>query len=264
MLLDTSLCHLDLGSSPGLVGAVNVGLESWGEPGLNRYTEDTGLSLPVEVVTDGDWKWFEVAFTSPEILFGNASIGWHYPPTRCRVWLESSDTLAVGSFYTTGFVDSPGYPEPVIGGYAYCARSIYPVDAKVKTAVLTIGFTSGGSALNNPFTAITIADTVQSLPNFPYTMPTNAAQLQTDLRAAGWTGATVTATSATVWNVTIPNVPLSDWNMLNKIYWPEYSYTNEMGGTSTSDGISFFGTYVDSNNVVIKTKQFVRLGVAKI
>ena len=255
---------VSLGNSPGIAAAASIGLAAWGEPGLLRYTENTGISLPTEVVTEGDWKWLEVAFTSPEILFGNASIGWHYPPTRCRVWLERSDTLVVGSFYTTGFVDSPGYPEPVLGGYAYCARSIYPVDAKVKTAAMVVGYTSGGDTRNNPFTAITIASTVQNLPNFPYTMPTHAAQLQTDLRAAGWTGATVTASSATVWNVTIPSVPLTDWKMLNKIFWAEYTYTDMMGETATNDGISFQETYVDSNNVAIKTRQFVRLGVAKI
>ena len=241
-----------------------MGLQNWGEPGLTRYTEDTGISLPVEVVTDGDWKWLEVGFDSPEILMGNASIGWHYLPTRCRVWLERSDTLAVGSFYTTGFVDSPGYPIPIEGGFAYVIRSIYPADAKVKTAALTAGFSGGGDTRNNPIVALTIADTVQALPNFPYSMPTNAAQLQTDLRAAGWAGATVTASSATVWFIVIPNVSLTDWNMLNKVYWASYAFTDAMGNASTSDGQGFSGTYVDSNNVTIKPAQFVRLGVAKI
>jgi hypothetical protein len=246
------------------VAAANVGLESWGHPGLNRYSEDGGKNMAVEVVTDGDWKWLEVGFTSPEILFGNASIGWHHALSRCRVWLERSDTLAVGSFATTGFIDAPGYPIPVLGGYAYAARLIYPVDAKVKNAALAVGYTSGGDTRNNPFTAITIADTVQSLPSFPYTMPTHAAQLQTDLRAAGWAGATVTATSNIIWSITIPNVPLTDWVMLNKIHWAEYAYTDNLGNAAVNDGISFAGTYVDSNNVVIKPKQFVRLGVAKL
>ncbi|MEI6674947.1 MAG: hypothetical protein WCO57_07195 [Verrucomicrobiota bacterium] len=148
--------------------------------------------------------------------------------------------------------------------YEYAARLIYPRDAKVKTAALTAGFASGGDTRNNPFTAITIADTVQSLPNFPYTMPGGAAQLQTDLRAAGWTGATVTASSATVWSIVIPNVSLTDWSMLNKVYWASYAFTDALGNASTSDGQPFSGTYVDSNNVPIKTKQFVRLGVAKL
>jgi hypothetical protein len=258
------MCHVCLGSNPGIVAAATVGLESWGHPGLNRYSEDGGKNMAVEVVTDGDWKWLEVGFTSPEILFGNASIGWHHALSRCRVWLERSDTLAVGSFATTGFIDAPGYPEPVLGGFAYVARSIYPADAKVKTAALAVGYTTGGNVLNNPFTAVTIADEEVDLPNAPYTMPTDAAQLQTDLRAAGWTGATVTASSATVWAVTVPGVPLTEWVMVNKIHWAEYSYTDALGNAATSDGISFQGTYVDSNNVVIKPCQFARLGVAKI
>ncbi|MEI6674460.1 MAG: hypothetical protein WCO57_04700 [Verrucomicrobiota bacterium] len=262
-MLADSMCRLDLGE-PGLLPALNTGLEAWGEAGVIRYTENTGISMPIEIVTDGDWKWAEVGFISPEILQGNAMIGWIYPPTRCRTWMERNDTLVIANFQTTGFVDATGYPIPVLGGFAYAVRSIYPVDAKVKTAALTAGFTSGGDTRNNPITALTIADVVQSLPNFPYTMPGSAAQLQADLRAAGWTGATVTASSATVWSIVIPNVPLTDWNMLNKVYWPEYAFTDALGNAITSDGQSFAGTYVDSFNVPIKPKQFIRMGVRKL
>lgn len=45
-------------------------------------------------------------------------------------------------------------------------------------------------------TGITLFRSAVSLPNYPYAMPSQASALQTDLRAAGYTGATVSSTSA--------------------------------------------------------------------
>jgi len=216
---------------------------------LTRIVDENGAN--------GWEKWFDVGFDVPEILSGSAAStligsGVSYE----LIWSED-----LGSWVTGRFVDCAGSPvDNGNGTWRYWCRSIYPCRAEHSTAHLWAEPTEGQQdTRNNPLTALRIAGALQSLPHFPYTMPTAAAQLQTDLRALGWTGATVTATSAVAWRIDIPSVPVSSYEIDSKIYWPYYiSY----GGlfAFVVDGLNFSGIFLNGAGVQTNmTTQFCRL-----
>lgn len=130
------------------------------------------------------------------------------------------------------------------------------------TAQLGINGNISPDIRNNLFTGLTLAGVVQTLPNFPYTMPGDAATLQTDMQAAGWAGATVTASSSTIWEILVPNVSLTAYGQANKIAWPIYQNGTDMFGKPTySSGADFYGACVDSSGTIIKGKAFGRLKI---
>ena len=266
MLYEASMCRLHLGAQPGIMPALNGGLDAWGHAGLERYYSGTGTEtvLASEIVKDGSGWWYEVGFISPERLDGNASTGWTYRNDRLHVWLEWSEDLI--NWSTGPFVDAPGNPVPVLGGFAYSARSIYTQDSLVKTgAMLVTSTTDAGDSRNNPLTALTVKNVVQTLAHAPYTMPTDAALLQTDLRAIGWTGATVVATTDVDWQISLPTVDFTAYNTITKIFWPSYLVPNDTGAVvNPCDGFLFAGTYIDPNRFrCALNKQFARLGIRK-
>jgi hypothetical protein len=119
------------------------------------------------------------------------------------------------------------------GGYDYWARSTYPIASEEKTGSVEIEQTARNDARDTPITAMTLNVEVQDLPNFPYALPTDAALLQADLRTAGWAGATVTASSATIWKITLPNVAVTTYTSAWRAYFPGY-YVPDMYGELTN------------------------------
>lgn len=226
--------------------------------------QDLGSGLLYRVVQDGGETWHEVGFLSPtNTLIGNAADGWTDPTGHLLFRFERSDDLQT---WDHDLISAPGSPEAVgDGDYVYWARSKYPIDSDIKTGHIWQESTAArGDSRNNPFTSITLAGAVQDLPNYPYTMPTDAAQLQTDLRAAGWDGATVVASSDIAWRIDIPSVSLTERISPGKIYWPVYLVPDIFGNVvNPFDGVSFIGEWVNSNNVrTANDKQFFRLGVS--
>lgn len=138
-----------------------------------------------------DAKWFEVGFRSPEILSGNASAGWTDPRGYVRLELQSSVDLqnwAMGQFVdcaSTAISNGDGT-------FDYWSRCIIPHHWEAVLVDLTVTSDRSGKSI----TAISVMLAAVALSGFPYAMPADAARLQTDLRAAGYTGATVTSTSA--------------------------------------------------------------------
>lgn len=249
------------------MGGLNGGLDAWGHRGhigLDEYAASLMHRIVEEVGPNGAEKWFEVGFISPTLLAGDASVGWVNSDCRGRVWLEWSEDLV--NWDTRKMVDCARTAIPDgEGNYEYWARSSLPQDSQISIGQLLVGDTNG-DARNTPITALTILDVAQTLPNFPYTMPADSAQLQTDLRAAGWAGATVTATAATTWTIAIPNVAFTAYYQQTKAFWPGY-YVADMFGSLTIlvDGISFDGQFVNSVGTRTKLKkQFVRMGVSGI
>ena len=266
MLGASSMVRISLGDNPSILPALNAGIEAWGHPGIERYSDPSSLlNLANEIVTEAAAKWYEVGFLSPELLDGNAQTGWIYRSGRVHVWLEWSDDLI---HWSTGkYVDAPGSPEVIKGGILYSARSIYSQDSVVKTGHMWCESSSvyGGDTRNNPFTSLTLNNVVQSLPNFPYTMPTGAAQMQTDLRALGWTDVTVVATSDIDWKIEIPGVNFTAYSTKNFVGWPDYLVPDYFGNlVNHCNGFNFTGDFVDPNGLrCTLNKQFARLGIRR-
>lgn len=218
--------------------------------------------LEYRITDDGLEKWFEVGFALDSIWTGNATTGWTDAAGFVKLDLERSENLT--AWATGEFVNCAGSPALVGTAYAYWARSHFPVDSEEKIGVLTCE-SNGGDARNNPFTSITINNIVQTLPHYPYTMPTDAAQLQADLRAAGWTGATVVATSATVWTITISTVHQTDYSTTSRVAWPVYYVADMYGALTTAvNGRDFTGEFVNEAGVrTAVPKQFARLRISQ-
>jgi len=229
------------------------------DPLIFRTTEANG--------PNGIEKWWEAGFVVCDEmgLTGSAATGWTDVQKVLRLTLERSENLTA---WTHGdWLDCAG--SPVANGdgtHTYWSRSPLPMDSKIKTGVVVFNGGVYPDDRNNPLTALTLAGVVQALPGFPYTMPTDAARMQADLRAYGWAGATVTANSATDWIITILGVNMSVYSSDHKVYWPGYLTADMFGAlTNTSDGLLAFGNWQNSAGVrTYVDKQFARQGLTLI
>jgi hypothetical protein len=215
----------------------------------------------MRVVTQSGKKWFEFGFLSADILEGSALLGWSDPGAFCVLSPQWSEDLV--NWVDGQFVDAPvPFIDNGDGSAWYWSRARYPVDSAVKTATLTASQQAGDSR-NNPLTGITVAGSLLSLPHYPYTMPTAAAQLQTDLRAAGYPAAVVSAESDVDWSITIPGASYTSFSQYSGVTWPTYSYAGPTG-TTTISGQGFALDAVDEAGVPIKKRAFARLVIRKI
>lgn len=219
------------------------------------------------VVDDAGEKWFEMGFAMDHLLSGNPAAGWTDAGNYFRIDYEWSPDLVTWS--AGKFVNAP---TPVInngdGTWQYWARALNPVDAAVKSGDIRVssgyngqlGNIVSGDTRNNPFTALTIAGVAQALGGFPYTMPTDAARMQTDIRALGWTGATVESSSSTVWRIIIPAINYTSYAQSSKVFWPVYLVADMFGVVNQPvDGAGLTGTLVDAAGTPIFNKAFGRL-----
>lgn len=215
------------------------------------------------IVEDAGEKWFEFGFKIDCQLTGNSAAG----------WLDDGNYIRLDPQYSIDLVNwSAGKflpaPVPVVevtpGIWEYWSRAINPVDSAIKTGQLSAGFpgiySSQGDSRNNPFTSLVIAGVAIALPRFPYTMPTDAAELQEDIRAAGWPTATVTASSDVIWSIILPDVNLAAYTQYSQVGWPTYMVANMYGAlVNPVSNASFVGTYVDPSGMAIAPKGFARL-----
>ena len=240
---------------------------------LERYVPwpETPNSLPAltySTPVEADEQWFEVAFQVPAALglTGNAAAGWTDPGGHFRLEIQHSTDLVTWSMAV--MVDAAGSPADIGGGLLeYRLRSPQPIQSKVRVGQLLADVTSlSADGRHNPIILVTLAGIDQDLPNYPYQMPSDAAQLQTDLRAAGWTGATVQAAGSSDWQIAVPDVPMSEWRADNMVSWPSYFIEWGIFGEAIySTGIGFLGTYVNTNNTVTQNpRQFCRLKYNKL
>lgn len=171
--------------------------------GHRAVFRDPDYELPqlgFEMVTDTDAQWLEVAFISPSLLTGNATAGWTWSNGQHDLALRIEISEDLLTWTNAEVEDAAGSPATVTGGYEYKARTLIPSRWNTVLIDLDISSNRGWKSI----TALSLLGTPVSLPNFPYAMPADAATLQTDLVAEGYTGATVTVTAAP-WTVSILN-----------------------------------------------------------
>lgn len=147
--------------------------------------------LQHRMTEDSAGRWFEVGFQSLEELAGNAGDGWQDPRGYCTLILQRSADLQ--TWTEGGFEDCAGSPAELMdGSWEYWSRTPVPQEWFDVLSDERIVSTRYGKSI----TGISLGGTAVALPNYPYDMPSEAAALQADLRAAGYTGATVSSTSA--------------------------------------------------------------------
>ena len=216
-------------------------------------------------------KWFEFSFRMDHLLTGNAAAGWTDAGNYFRI--EPQWSLDLVDWSMGKFIPAP-VPVVDLGGgvYEYWARAIHPVDSAVKSAQISCrsraawdgqNGTIGGDTRNNPITGITIAGVALALGGFPYALGT--AGEDTRMTAAlqpFYPGATVVATSNIVWDITIPNVNLTAFGQINRIFWPGYLVADIFGAlTITIASADLSGNFVKVAGVAIYTKAFARLKI---
>jgi hypothetical protein len=214
---------------------------------------------------NGPEKWFEVGIPveASETLTGNPAAGWTYLHEFFGMELQWSEDLINWSYGKFGPV--VGSPESAtINGdevLIYWGRSLHPQDSSISTGQIVAELTARDDVRMSPITAIIINDTAQALPNFPYTMPGDAAQLQADLRGLGWTGATMEASAATVWRLVLPEVPFDAYSFTNLVFWPGFLVPDYKGDlVNVCDRHYFEGSFINAANVRTKlSKQFARV-----
>ncbi len=156
------------------------------------YRDLCGPQPPVMTrqVDEAAATWYEFGFTAPSELVGNATTGWEDAPGEISWKIQSSETLT--EWAEDEMIDATVTAiDNLDGTVTYWSRWTVPLVWKYVMIDLTVGTDRYGKSI----TGISIFQTAVSLPNYPYAMPSQAAALQTDLRAAGYTGALVTTSS---------------------------------------------------------------------
>ena len=184
----------DQEASIGRHGARITGgkLEAWTIPPPEPdFTFDGASGLIHRLRQDDVAEWFEIGFLAPSNdLLGSASDGWTDVGGNLLFRPERSEDLTA---WDHDFIDAPGSPEGPDGNgdYTYWARSIHPRIWKY----VTIDLTLASDRHSKSITALKLFGATIPLPGYPYSMPAQASALQSDLLAAGFTGATVSSVS---------------------------------------------------------------------
>lgn len=208
------------------------------------------------IVSSGGNKYFEFGIRLNGVMDGSPESGWTDADGYFTMIPEYSTDLInwqLGKFITPAADAITAHGG---GKFTYWHRAINLVAASTITGALI--FTSQDSR-HDPITSIVLQGTAVSLPNYPYSLPAAAAQLQADLIAAGRAGATVTSTATGFWVVTIPVVNFSS-SGLNSIIFPSYTVSNPLGNSTVSN-INPVGTFVDLNGIPINPSGFARLKI---
>ena len=230
----------------------------------------TKCRLVEEYGPNGWEKWWEFGIELPASLApamtGNSAAGWSIAGGTMLLHLEHSEDLtnwALGRLLPSpNTPESDGNPDPDAEILTHWSRCIYPQDSILKTGVMRSS-QRGGDARMNPFLSVVIAGVVQDLPNYPYSMPEDAALLAADLVAIGWIGATCESSGVGRWDIMIPGVFYDQYSKGTYVQWPMFLVPNMYGDVvNECEFGQFAGDFVNTANVRTGvTKQFGRVGV---
>jgi hypothetical protein len=237
-----------------------------GKPGYIKSPNGLGLDglIPTEIrtVEDGGKTWMEVGIVihNSTPLTGNPTDGWAMHDGYGYIYLEWRRRLT--QWEPGIFVAAPSPLESRTGETVYWSRSIHPVTAPTGTAAELVCESTLASrdSRNNPVTGFEVAGVAVSLPNFPYTFPEDAAQLQTDLRAAGYTAAEVTASSGLIWKIVLKNLTFGT-DQSARIRFAPYFVGYVLGFPMGRSSLYFRGAVLDDDGVEIALEGFARVGV---
>lgn len=221
-------------------------------------------------VVDSGIKWFEFGFAMDHLLTGNPATGWTDPGNYFRLDYQWSADLL--TWHAGKFLPAPAPIVDIGGGtYEYWARAIHPIDAAVKSGDIraSSGYPGGLGDIppdtrNAPFTGLTLGGVVQPLGGFPYTMPGDAARMQTDLRSLGWVSATVESTSATVWRIIVAGVSYTAFGQGSIVSWPPYvKGVGVFGENLISSGAGLVGDLLTPTGAELVPTAFGRLKITR-
>lgn len=149
------------------------------------------------VLDDTANKFFVIHWLMDEEMTGSVEDGFTHPSdSRLTFVVERSEDLVT---WTTDFLNVAAPEDQMDGTWLYKAQSPVLVASVAKTGLLTLSQPTPDPRAN-PITGITLGDvSLTGLPNYPYQLPDDAAQLETDLVAEGYTGATVTDLASNAW-----------------------------------------------------------------
>ena len=175
------------GSLPGVVG------EFLDVPFVYRKICDVLPTPEVREAEDSLAFWFEFGFTAPSELVGDSAAGWLDAAGEISWKIQSSDDLL--TWADDEMIDCATTAiDNLNGTFTYWSRRVVPRLWKAVMIDLTVGTDRHGKSI----TGLEIFGVAVPDLNYPYAMPSQAATLQTDLRAAGYTGAVVSTSSGTL------------------------------------------------------------------
>jgi hypothetical protein len=153
---------------------------------------DEHVFLTASTTADSTARWFDLEIVMPDDFTGSPEDGW----TNGTIELGLIYTLDLTNRQVVDWITTPGSSVEDLGdgGKRHYARCTVPVQWLQTLVDFTLTCDRQGKSI----TSISLLRSAVSLSGFPYAMPADASRLQTDLRAAGFTGATVTSTSAAV------------------------------------------------------------------
>lgn len=151
---------------------------------------DENVKLTAFPYDDSSGRWFQLEIVMPSDFTGSPEAGW----TNGEINLMLDYTTDLTTWETIDWISTPGTtPESAGAGKTrYFARASVPAFWFETLVDLQIGSNKYGQAI----TEIRLFNVTIDLPNYPYAMPSDAAVLEADLIAEGYTGATVDVTSA--------------------------------------------------------------------
>ena len=157
---------------------------------------DAHVTTSCVTVLDSAAHWMELEITLPGDFVGNPVDGWTgemvagKPPVTLGLFWSSD----LASWTQGGWIAAPGKMTETLpdGRKKWFARyqttPIWWFDVMVD-------LTASSDLYGKSVTEISVLGAPVSLPHYPYAMPSQAATLQADLRAAGYTGAVVSSVS---------------------------------------------------------------------
>lgn len=227
-----------------------------------RMVEENGVN--------GWEKWFDFGMELPTVtapfITGNSGAGWSLLGGLFTLHMEQTENLVdwnMGRMLPAPVaVESDGNPDPDLEILTYWARSFFPRDSRIKTGQL-VSVMADNDPRRNPITYVKINGVLLALARYPYSLPTQAGFLAEDLAELGFLGATVISTAAGSWEIRVPNIALTSYDIKSEIGWPMFLVPNMYGNVVNPCGSTFpSGSFVNSGGVRTGLdKQFARVGL---
>ncbi len=199
---------------------------------LTQWLKDE-CKTTIAMTDDAVGKWMEMEITLPAGWSGTAATGYTGPlqPGGASITLSLQYSTDLTAWTSAGWIDTPGTSAATLGDGRRQFFARYSTPQLWKSVMIDLTATT--DRFGKSITGISVLGVpVTSGMNYPYAMPAAAATLQTHLRAAGFTGAVVSTSSAAM-SVRIGN------------YYPKgrQPLTAALSGQNVT-GVSFAGSAI--------------------